>query len=281
MQKLILVLVVAALAVAGWQTWEAQGLRQDLASQDLETTALRGDVDRLVREVAALQGREAPPPLRTAAAPAAPGDAPEDEATLAARGASPEVLARQVRELQSELEGMKADTARLEEKVESNPMGRVWKRPTFIHDLDSAKKALDLNGRQEADIARIVEDTKRELENLWEIPNEDGKTWKDVSQMKIEAAGGNGGGGGISLFMGNMAEQQKFKQSLIPGRNETYAQAESRIRARGKEDVKSVLTPEQNKTFDGAHTDPLFGPSTGANVISFATVTTSTDSKDD
>ena len=95
--------------------------------------------------------------------------------------------------------------------------------------------------------------------------------------MKVEA----GNGGGLALFMGNFAEQQKFKNSTIPGRNETYGQAESRIRRRGTEDVKSVLTPEQQKTFDEAHTDPLFGPTTGANVISFSAVTTSSDTSDD
>ena len=274
MQKFTLLLVVAALAVAGWQAWEAQGLRDDLQAQDLETSALRADVDRLVKEVASIRGLEAPAPLRTAATPADSGGVDVDEATLAARGASPEVLARRVLELESELEGMRADTARIEEKVDKNPMSRVWKRPKFIRDMESAKKELDLNARQEADIARIVDDTKRELEDLWEIPNEDGKTWKDVSTMKVES-----GDAGVAVFMSNFAEQQKFKNGTIPGRNETYAQAESRIRDRGKEDVKSVLSPEQGKTFDGAHTDPLFGGSSGG-VISFSTVTTSSSSDD-
>ena len=275
MQKLTLLLVVAALAVAGWQAWEAQGLRQDLESQDFETTALRADVDRLVKEVMSIQGLEAPAPLHTAAAAEGPGGPTDDDPTLAARGASPEVLARHVRKLQSELQGMKADTARLEEQVENNPLARAWKRPKFIGDMKMAKEMLDLNARQEADIARIVDDTKRELEDVWVIPNEDGKTWKEISTMKVES-----GSQGVAALMSSFAEQQKFKSGLIPGRNETYTQAEARISARGKEDVKRVLTPEQTKTFDGAHTDSLFGAS-GSNMISFSTVTTSSDSSDD
>ncbi len=277
MQKITLLLAAAALAVAGWQAWEAQGLRDDLETQDLETTALRGDVDRLSKEIASIQGLEAPAPLRTASAPTRATSPEDDGATLAARGASPQVLARQVRDLQHELEGMREDTARLEEKVGKSPLGRVWKRPKFITDMKSAKDVLDLNARQEADIARIVDDTKREFENLWEIPNDEGKTWKDVSQMKIQE-----GGSGFAVVMSNMAARQEFKSSTIPGRTETYGEAESRIRDRGTEDVKSVLTPEQNKTFDDAHTAPLFGTGSSSNMVAFTSVTTSTsDSKDD
>jgi len=274
-QKLTFVLVLAALGVAGWQTWEASNLREDLATQSEEMLALRTDLDRVTRDLAARDGRPVPPPMRRAeaATPAAPVP---DEPTLAPAGASPEVLARQLRDLQDEVAGMREDTARLEEKVGSQPAVR-FKRPKFISNVEQARKELDLDGRQEADIQRIVDDTKRDLDDVWSIPNADGKTWNDISKTTIQ---GGDTGGGITIVMPNFAEQAKFRNSLIPGRNETYGQADERIRGRGVADVRNVLRPDQRKTFDEAQTQSLFGPTHAGPTFAISAISTALSEDD-
>lgn len=278
MQKLTFVLVLAALGVAGWQALEASSLRDDLEEQNIETVALRADLDRVSRDLATLQDQRSAPPLRQLDATTAEASAPDQDvpegATLAPAGASPEVLARQLRDLRDEVAGVKENTARLEEKVESNPVVH-FKRPKFISNVEQAKKELDLDARQESDIQRIVEDTKRDLADIWSIPNADGKSWKDISQTKLTGGDGNG----ISIVMPNFAEQQKFRSSTIPGRNETYGEADQRIRQRGVADVRSVLRPDQQKTFDDAQTQSLFGPPHGA-MFTISAVSTQTSSSD-
>ena len=276
MQKLTLVLAIAALGLFGWQTWEAKGLRDDLAQQQTEQEELMAEVARLSKGLSAVEGYQAPgdPVVFEAALgePSATGGS--GEPSLAAKAANPEVLAREVMKLKNEMGALRAENEELKEKV-GNPRQISWKRPTFIRDMDGAEKALDLSAGQRADMERVVDWTKRELEDLWAIPNEEGKLLKDIQKTKVTA------GEGISIAMPNFQELNKFRNSKVPGRTETYAEAERRIKDRGKNDIKDILNTEQQETWDKAHTDPLFGSSAGDGVFSMVTVETSTSSESD
>ena len=273
MSKLAILLAALALGIAGWQAYEASNLRDDLCQAQAETASLRADVDQLTRTLA--QPGEAPievPPPLVVQRDESAGDGPRD-ATLAAKGASPEVVARAVRNLQDEVAELRQQNEDLEEKVGKNPLAN-FKRPTFIRDVAQAEKELDLTGGQRADVERIVDYTKRELEDLYNTRNADGKTWKEVAEVKLSS------GGDFAVVMSNFAEIQKFRNETIPGSRETYGEAESRIRNAGTQDVRDVLKPEQREKFDKAHTQPLFGNSMGP-MISIATSVTSTSEDPD
>lgn len=279
MNKLALLLALAALAFAGWQYTEGAALQADLESAQVRTAELRADVDRLAKALGT--PREVPvamPPALVIRDDADADGEPRD-ATLVAKGASPEVLARTVQGLQVEMAELRKENEELQEKVAKNPMLN-FKRPKWIANLNQAEKLLELSPTQKADISRIVDYTKRELEDLYNTPSADGKTWKEVSQVKVQ--GGSSENGGIQFLMSNFQEVQKFRSLPMPGTNETFGEREKRIKAEAKQDVRDTLNEEQKKTFDEARSDALFGsPSGGVSSVSFGTTVIETTTSDD
>jgi hypothetical protein len=254
MQKLTLVLALAALALAGWQYLEADGLRAEVERQRLELGSLTADLRGGVASEEAAR-EDAPTLLRE---PAATGPAGP---VLDARAATPRALAKAVEDLRTELDRQREQVANLKDRVESAPAHgttRTWKPSTVIHDAESATKVLDLDSGQKAELQRIVEDVGRQLSDVRGIPNDEGQTWKDVSTHVV-----NGGdGGAIAFSVPDFGAMQRWRKSRIPGSSETYGEAEARIKKDGKDRFQQILRPDQRKTFDDAQSGPLFGGGT-------------------
>ena len=142
--------------------------------------------------------------------------------------------------------------------------------PKMYGSVADAAKDLDLSPRQKDDFERAVADAKRDLDDLKKIPDSDGKTWSDIEKDAMPKPGEGLGTIDIGALMG-------FPSRKIPGRTETFGQAQRRIQAAAKQRMSDTLTPDQQKKFSKAHVDPMLGGSGGA-MISFAT---SVDLSDD
>jgi hypothetical protein len=141
--------------------------------------------------------------------------------------------------------------------------------PKMYGSVADAAKDLDLSPRQKDDFERAVADAKRELEDLKKIPDSDGKTWNDIEKDAMPKPGE----GPMSIDIGAL---MGFPSRKIPGRTETFGQAQRRIQAAAKQRMSDTLTPDQQKKFSKAHVDPMLGGSGGA-MISFATSVDLTD----
>jgi hypothetical protein len=269
MAKFALPLAVVSLALAGWLALEVSSLRDEVRT--LSTVPSVGPA----REEAA-----APPPIVRAepaspaadAAPDTSGSAPG--AALRGVALEPAEMSRRLTALEEKVQGYEAGFAKWKERAASGEMPRVhFQAPRFIHDLDSAAKELGLDERQKASLGQVVDDSKRELERLHTTPNDEGLTWKEAGKIKFE---GNADGG-IIAFGGNMEKMEKFRNSKVPGSNETYGEADKRIRRQAKENARRILTPEQQKTFDSSMTDPLFGGMGGDMSVAFSSIVVSDD----
>jgi hypothetical protein len=279
MTKVVTLVAVAALGVAAWQAVEAASLRTEVQRQQAAVEALTLRMDRVQSQV---EPQEAPP-LRVLAPTSAevaghPAGAGGDDATpvLEARLATPEGLAREVRDMRRRMEAQEETIATLRERVESGEAQQVHV-PRFIGSVEDAARELKLDDRQRAEVERAVADVRADIERLRAIPNDDGKTWADVSSQQVSLGDGDHG---FALMLPNMTERKRFLDSRVPGRSETYGQAEERIRGEGRRRVEDVLTPEQRETWDDAHTAPLFGGSGGDFFISAVSVETPTPEGD-
>ena len=57
----------------------------------------------------------------------------------------------------------------------------------------------------------------------------------------------------------------------VPGRTETYGEAEARVRTEAKQRLRDPLTPDQQKKFDESNVDPLIGAGSGPVAVTFST----------
>ncbi len=277
MHKLVFGVAAAALALGVYQTLENQGLKTEIEGLRRDATDLRAEVATLKREEHAEPAAVPAKAPRMADLPAAV-EAPAEGGgpRLVARAASPEVLAGAVRDLQQRVaaqeEKVEHVATRVEEEAASRP--RVFRTPRFIASVDDAVGALDLTPTQQADMERLVEYANQDLQRLYQIPNADGKTLADVNKpVKV----GGKDNAGIGILFTNLAAVTGFKHSTVPGRSETYAEAETRIRKDAKREIRDLLDPKQQKTWDDSNTDPLFKGAGGGATISFSTVTTTSD----
>jgi hypothetical protein len=252
------VVAVLAAAAAAWAALEVRSLRQVVETQAQEIADVRGaGFGRAAHpsgaqpKIVVSSDEPAGTPAGTAVGPL-PGDGaptlaasrPEDSASLDAKVAA----------LEERVKANEQAVSSFRRRGEGGPQVAM-SMPKFLHDVDSAVRELKLDDGQRADLERIVEDSKRALDDLRSRPNDEGLTWKEVSKFKLE---GSADGGMIS-FGGNFEKMEAFRKSKVPGTNETYGEADQRIRRNAKDSLRRTLTPEQQKTFDGAHSDPLFG----------------------
>jgi len=279
MSKFALVLALLAAALGLWQMLENQAMREEVRALQEEHTSTLAKLAGLERARAASSVTLAAPGARLAASSVPPRgtDTPRGP-RLVAKAASPAVLAEAVRDLQSRVakqeEKVEEVAAQVEDNEEKPP--RFFRRK-FLRSVADAAKVLDLSATQRADLERVTEYAKQDIGDLYAIPNDEGKTLADVSKpVKI-----GGEGAGIAMMMSNFGKIQQFKSSKVPGRSETYAEAESRIRSEAKTDARDLLTPDQQKTWDDSTPDALFGPSTGSAMISVTSFATSSDDEDE
>ncbi len=141
----------------------------------------------------------------------------------------------------------------------------------FLHNSDAAARALELDDRQKQDLARVVDNTQERLKELYETPNEDGKTLSEINTLDMgmsELAEGEVPDLDMGKLMSHMANIEKFKKGTVPGTRESYRDAEKRIRNEGKTEARGLLNEDQAKKWDESHTDPMFrSPGSGTAVM--------------
>ena len=272
MGKLALVLSVLALGGAGWVVWSScDRVRPSEDAQGMQAVDTR--LAAIERTLAELAARPAPAPLLSGTATASPG--------LTTGGGTPTVGPR--------LEGSPKPAPTVEERIAElekrlaagdgkaeapNPLGpdagQAFAPQGFWQDAAAAAKALKLDSVQTSRLEKIVEDTERELDTLYAKPNEEGVLWKDVNQgLTLEV----GEPGDLMGKIGeHMKKTSKFRNGKVPGTNETYAEAERRIRKDGKDRARSLLDADQARVWDRSHPDALFhggGGSDGFGITTF------------
>lgn len=271
MQKVALFVAVVSLALSGWLAGSQAGLFGGGAPARPEADAIAA----LEARVAALEtpGSGAPvrPRLALPGGPGAPPPASSDDAppALASAPARPVAPPAPAAETVTALEKR---LAALEEKAKARdaapaPFGRV-RGPgggRMYMNVDDAKDDLALTDPQKADWDRVVADAQRELEELRKAPDDDGKTYEGMMKEMMEGAGTDGGG--MKLDLGKMVG---WRNKRIAGRNETFGQADQRIKTEAKRRLRDGLSSEQQAKFDKASVDPMLGGGFGPAVMSFA-----------
>jgi hypothetical protein len=276
MDKLAVLLSVAALAVGGWAVFGGEagtGTGTMVADDgtDARLAALESDI-------AALKEALGTSLLDVETADA--GSSGSGDAGLEGRAAM--TVPSRVAAMESELAAMRDRMASVEEQAGADPLakaGSYMRRRAynfFLHNAETAAAALKLDDRQKGDLERIVESTKNRLEELYTTANDEGTTWKEAGKIEFQ---GSAGEGAVISLMGNREKLEEFKKTRVPGTNETYGEAEQRIRGQGKADARGLLTPDQQETWDQAHTDHLFGGRGSQVALAFTDAVVSTPGK--
>lgn len=276
MQQVALVLSVLAVGLAGWvayQTSSGPADRLDRVEADLDElrvleTRVANAERRLAEATAARPGPvEAPPPRRDDGTLAASPRAEAAGGAASAAAAAAPVETR-LAELTKRLAAVEEKTKDVEP---GSPIGlarsgfaRALPPRGFVATLDDAQKQLDLSPTQRADWDRTLAETKRELDDLRSIPDEEGKTWKQHNEDLVRGLSDGSGRFDLSKLMA-------LRGKKVPGRPETYGEAEARIRTQAKQRLRDPLTPDQQKKFDESNVDPLIGAGSGPVAVTFST----------
>jgi hypothetical protein len=128
--------------------------------------------------------------------------------------------------------------------------------------IDDAKKDLDLTDQQGADFERILADARRETDDLRKLSDDEGMTWEQAQKLTFTSENG--------AFKFDLTKLESFRRKTIPGRSETFGQADQRIRDGAKRRLRDTLSTSQQERFDRAETAPLLGGGGGG----FAFMTT-------
>jgi hypothetical protein len=272
MARIALVIAVLALGLGGWALLDRECLRCELARVDDAQQGLEARLVEAERALASL--REGAPdanPLLEAPAVAsglegaggATGAPASQGPRLAAAPRAPAGVEERLAQLEKELAATRE--ARAASKAAATGAGSafVLSAPTFLGSLDQAEKQLKLDAAQKAGLERVIDEVERELDALSTRRNDEGKTLKELQDAFRPEAGI--GEDGVARFHEQMAALARFRNSKVPGTNETYAEAERRIRQEGKSRARGYLSPEQAKTWDRSHVDPLFRGGSNAN----------------
>ena len=224
----------------------------------------------------ALEGRGsgAPAPARTAGEPGSAGRevADVEAPALAGAPARPAAPAPPVVETVTALEKRLAALEEKSKAADASPrsgfsraIGRMPGGGHLYTSLDDAKEDLALTDSQKADWERALADTERAMDELRKTPDDDGKTYDAMMKEMFEGSGTDGGA--MKLDLGKM---MSFRNKRIPGRSETYGQADARIKTEAKRRLRDGLSSEQQAKFDKANVDPMLGGGFGPAVMSFA-----------
>jgi hypothetical protein len=272
MQKAALVLSLAALVLGGWLAWNA-------STAGTEVERLRHDLDALAvleARVAALEGvpaaNAAPRPAAGLGAPppgGPGGGAPAGAPPEAAAGSAPRPASvpGRVADLEKRLAALE-EKAKEEPPASFRPARMAMTGPNggrFYASVDDAKDDLALTDLQKGDFERIIADARREAEDLRKIPDDEGKTWEQVQRETFTATEG--------AFRFDLTKMEAFRKKTVPGRSETYGQAEQRIRDSARRRLRDTLSTAQQEKFDKAVVDPILGVGGAASVVSFGVVT--------
>lgn len=263
MSNAALPVALLALAAAGYALYQEHEREDAACAARTQAADTAARLDALERELGALR-RVAPEPSSLSASPApeepAAGAASAPASTGPGLAGSPRTARTAPPSPEGRVAALEQEVARLKEaESERTKNGRG---PTFFtsgpafHDVESAARALNLDPGQKSDLERIVEEAKRRLEDLSGVPNDEGVTGRslaDALRRPLEE------GQDLSVVMTeNMAKNARWRASKVPGTNETYGQAEQRIRKESKDRARRLLSAEQAKTWDRSPSDLLF-----------------------
>jgi hypothetical protein len=206
----------------------------------------------------------APRPAGVTAVPGAADAKPLDPKTATEMAAA---FGKRIEDLEEKMKAQESSGHSFRMGTAGAPGGAFFGTKKFYGSMDDAQADLELSPSQRADLDRIVADAKRDMEDLHRLPDEDGKTWEQTNQ---EAMKGIMDGSGKLDFSKLMA----FRGKTIPGRSETYGQAEARIKTNARKQMRDGLTPDQQTKFDQAMVDPLLGGGMGQMIAISAFSTT-------
>ena len=270
MDKLALLLALGALGVAVWWGPLDQGRTHDSAVAPVDDASdLREEVATLRRELESLRGGQ-----QTLGPSPVPGGTPallgQGQQRPAASGVSaPRAQPASVAERLAAIEAWRTE----EEERRSKPV--TWATESggpvvfggnhkVIGSPDQATKALSLSAGQQAELKETLDELKAEMQRLQDIPNEEGETLRELNERfdaKLKEAQ-DGGTFDPSVVFEQLGATSKFMRGKIPGRSETYAEAETRLRKEAKSRIRNGLDSAQRETWDKSMTEPLF-PSSG------------------
>jgi hypothetical protein len=273
MAKAALLAAVLALGLAGWTTWKTSCPTCGPTCAPEPAPAGAGDVARLEaieRRLAVIEDAPRPaaplgPTLGTAA-----GAGTSSPAAASADAAATARLDDLEKRLASVEESRKKDaesatgalTALGSRATRFAPKGMGWLATT-----EDAQKEFELTDGQKAEWDRIVADARRETEALRKIPDDEGKTWDQVQREMVADLMGSSSSGGATKF--DFTKVMAFRNKTVPGRSETYGQADQRIKDEAKRKMRDTLSTAQAEKFDKAFVDPMLG-GPGAVTASFA-----------
>jgi chromosome segregation ATPase len=237
---------------------DREGLRQEIDGQRESLGALEVEFARTHRRLEALDRALPPAPLLVhPAADEGAGEAAASGPALAGRAATGADAEERIARLEREL----AETRQRLDEARS-PVSLTRAHPfldsskSHLLDVDAAEKALSLSPRQRAEVEAAVEDTRRALKALRSTPNDEGLTWEEAEAKMLKVSGESSDSGAVFSF--DHRPLERLRHSRVPGRNETYAEAEQRIRQEGKSRARGALDARQAEIWDGAQTDWLF-----------------------
>lgn len=276
MNRYAMLLSLVALALAGW-VFATQGKAPPAADSDIgavEVASLRDAMGRLEARLGDLERQSG---LLAPLAPRTDDTLPRGTARPRLEGLGgvdpvAEAAPRTIEERLAELETWKEERAAA--ATNGQRAVQFGSHKEWIADLDGLEKRLDLDGPQRRDAERIIERTKGELERLAETPNEDGQTLKEL-QEAMQVGPGARGDDVAGAMLAQIGKVMTFRNSKVPGSDETYQAAEQRIRARGRTQLRETLRPDQHTRFDDSHVDSLFGGAgAGGVAVAFSTSAT-------
>jgi len=281
MAKAAFVLAFVSAVLSGWLVFERYGgcaSCRSHESHDAAPPAAASDdrVAMLEKRLAALEGRPAIADLGSSGgAPAASGGA-----SLARSGPA----AGTIPDLEQRIAKLEESDKKTRTTIESLTNGAAAQvandavsieGPTFLQSIDDAAKHLDLTPSQKSDLERIAADSKKRIDDLKKIPDEEGKTWEDAAKSTMEPIGD--AATGMRVMFGDSSKLRAFREKTIPGRTESYGAAERKILADAKTQARALLTPDQATKWDKARPDAMLGGETD-DAFSFITVVDSHDS---
>ena len=262
MAKLALVLAFLAAGAAGWLVAGRQCQEHDLAQLREAHEAADARLMTVERELARLQAARGPeeslsaPPATNRAG--SPGESPPTGGPgLVPTPRAPSTFEQRIEKLEQQLAAAQAESRAPKAEAGAARPPFVFNSRGFLGSIEQAEKELKLDASQKAGIERVIDDVERELEALSTRPNEEGKTLKELQESFHPELGM--GEEGMAKLHEHMAALSRLRQNKVPGTNETYGEAERRVRKDGKARARSFLSQDQAKTWDKSHTDMLFG----------------------
>jgi len=136
----------------------------------------------------------------------------------------------------------------------------------FYRNVDDLARGLKLTANQKDRMTYIVDRGKTLIEEIMEIPDEEGKSpaqRRKAARKKLQERFAKGGGGVAGNIMPLIQELTGHRNKVIPGRNVTYGQEIDRVQNETRAEMETVLDHEQKEQFKDANTGALLGGAAG------------------